>query len=223
MDNKRTGFPYWDTIDDKEFYGEYYNRFLQHKKHVFYMFENFVIERPSMKDFKHIYMCALLDEGYTEDDLLDESLWPEIRHVRDMTRWIFDHSKVDEEVYVGYMDGEYVGYGTVLINNTPVPGSTEEEQVIELGSLAVGTEVYIRPKFRQGKAVVCVYDFFTNMLGQGKTLMTDNADLSKLFDEKNYKKNYQKPQDLIDYSPYLYRERVHKILTKRMQRGKYVK
>jgi len=221
MDNKRTGFPYWDTIDDEEFYGEYYNRFLKHEKHVFYMFEDFVIERPSMKDFKHIYMCALLDEGYTEDDLLDESLWPEIRHVRDMTRWIFDHNKTDEEVYLGYMDGEYVGYGTVLINNTPV--GSGDVQPVELGTLAIGTEVYIRPKFRNSKAIVCVYDFFTNVLGQGKTLLTDNVNLPKMLDELNYNKNYKNPSDFVDYSPSLYRERVHKILIKKMQRSKNVK
>jgi len=219
MDNKRTGFPYWDTIDDEEFYGEYYNKFLKHQRHVFYMFENFIIERPSMKDFKHIYMCALLDEGYTEDDLLDESLWPEIRHVRDMTRWIFDHNKKDEEVYVGYMNGEYVGFGTVVVNNTPLSGSSSV-QPVELGTLAIGTEVYIRPKFRYGKAIVCVYDFFTNVLGQGKTVLTDNVNLPKLLDEANYKNNYKNPSDFVDYSPHLYRERVHKIITKRMQRGK---
>ena len=216
MDNNRTG--YWKDIPDEEFYGGYLYKLKEEKRHIYYIDGDITIENPMMCDFKHIYKCYLNDDGYTEEDLKNEEMWPKFRKARHKTKWLFDHKKRDEKLYVAYKNNEFAGFGTVAINTSP-PGSKLIAASIDPDTLAVGTEWECRKKFRKTKIVVCGYDFFVNLLGHDKVCITDSMQLPKMLDMINNKSGAEIDlNDLVDRTPMQKKIQAHRILKKLAKR-----
>ena len=215
MDNKRTG--YWKDIPNDEFYKGYLYMLEKQKRHIYYIDGDITIENPMMRDFKHIYMCYLNDDGYNEKDLENEDLWPNFRSARHKTKWLFDHEKRNETLYVTYKNNEYVGFATAAINHSP-PGNKVIAAAIEPDSLVVGTEMFCRKKFRKTKVVVCAYDFFVNFLGENRLCITDNMQLPRMVDIMNGKEKNPDISSLVDRTPMHKKVQAHRILKKLKER-----
>ncbi len=145
MDNSRLGYD--EDVDPKEYFGEYYEDWLKAKQEVLYVFEDIIIEKPNLKDFRHIYKCFLNDEGLNYDDLSSHENLHTLHKIRDHAAWFFK-SDTEDQIFMIYKNNEYAGFATLSKEGKyPVP---------------TVTEVKIRKKFAYGLPTTCIIDYLMN-------------------------------------------------------------
>lgn len=199
MDNKRE--EYHDERTNEEFYGEYYDNFINAKRKVVYVFEDITVERPSWKDFKHLLKITLDDENISYDEFVNGPQQGSMHRLAMRVLWFFSNADADD-VYMIYKNNEYAGFFCLL----PPTYKTK----------LIATEMNIRNKFHKTFVFVAAADAIINKLYPNDDLALEGGN------EKRWRKyTLSMDLDVVEFQVFKKTSKkiINDIIQKRLKRG----